>query len=331
MTKIAGVQVSAQVAQAYKTGSAQDKANIVSFIKYQQGQKSAQGSGMGGGSAASMYGFQSLVLDDPQIKSIIKRAAKEGWTPDRVQAAIMKTRYWKTHSDSQRQWAQLKKSDPSTAKERLANAQESVSALAAYEGIDLGARLGAISEAVASGKVTSEAQIKRMILAEAQYNPTAAAGGLTAQASQIKARGDDYGVSMTGQGAFDWAKKMEGGTADAGVIDEYLKQQAVSRFGSNATIVSALDRGQTVRQALDPQLAQVSDLLEIDPDTIKLTDPKWSAILEQPDQQVGLRVMTSAEAARWARSQDAYKKTANGQATAASLAESISKAFGNVA
>lgn len=282
--------------------------------------------------ANETYGYMGGALQNGEIKRLLKQAGTEGWSEARIKTALMNTKYWKSHTAAQRNWDQLSSTDPKTAKQMVADARGNVTALAARLGITISsARLSSLAQKIASEGITDAGQIQRMVAAEAQFTGgNLSPGDISAGVSQIKARASDYGVMMSDQAAFDWAQRLAAGTATQDGVNEFLLEQSKARFASNKMIQDALARGQTVRDALDPQIAQVADLLEIDPDTIRLTDSRWSPILEKTDGP-DVRVMTQSEAAQYARSLPEWNKTANAQASAATFAERLAQTFGKVA
>lgn len=278
------------------------------------------------------YGYMGAILNIPEIKNILTTAGKEGWSPERIQGAITQTAYWKSHTAAERNWLQLQSSDPEEARKQLQTAKDNLTTIALREGVSISqSRLDELATKVASGGITDSAAIQRMVVAEASYSPTASVGGIQAQASAIRARAQEFGIRLTEQGAFDWAKRIESGTADQGTVDEFLRQQAKARFANSPLVTQALEQGLTVRQAIDPQIAQVSELLEIDPDTVNITDAKFSPLVEYVDPDGNQRTMTTSEAAKWARGQNEYRTTAGANREAAALAENIAQRFGAVA
>lgn len=325
MAKILGITVTDQQARDYNTRDINGRIQILQFIG--RGDLVDQAVQEWAG---QNYGYLGGALKDKEVKALLTRAGREGWSEARIQAALIKTKYWTTHTANQRNWEQLKQTDPKTAKELVANAQANVGAIAARLGVSLkSGRAKSLAENIAKNGITDPAVIQRMVAGEAQFTGNLGPGDIQANVSAIKARGSEFGVLFSDRVAFDWAQRLAAGTATQDGIDEYLRQQAQARYASNKMIQDGLARGQTVREILDPQIAQVADLLEIDPDAIRLTDPRWSPILEKPDEDT-MRPMTSAEAAQYARSQPEWEKTRNAQATSAGFGEKLLQTFGAV-
>jgi hypothetical protein len=325
MARVLGLTVPDQFAKDYSAADVNTRVAMLRFIHQDQLVDRAIDQW-----AQENYGYLGLALKNGEIRKIINQAAREGWNDQRILGALSKTKYWKGHTDAQRKWDTLKSTDPKTAKQQIKDAQGNVSAIAARMGITLGGGAKRLAEHIAKNGITDPAQINRLIAAEAHMGSNLGPGDITAGVSQIKARASEFGVPLTDKGAFDWAKRLADGTASQDGVDEFLRQQSKARFANNKMIQDALGRGQTVRDALDPQIAQVSDLLEIDPDTINLIDPRWSPILEKVD-GTDMRVMTSAEAAEFARAQPQWNKTRNAQSSAAAFGEKLLNTFGQVA
>lgn len=327
MPKLYGVQLPDQFVNEYKTADINKRVAMWRFINRPDLADRAVDEW-----AKENYGHYGLAFNDPEIKKILRQAATEGWSDQRILGALQKTKYWKTHTEAQRRWDTLNSTDKATAKQLVKDTQGNVEAIASRMGVTLGSKSKKLAEHIAKNGITDPQEIQRLIAAEARMGGgNLGPGDITANVSAIKARASDYGVLLTDQGAFDWAQRLAAGTATQDGVNEYLMQQAKARFSSNKMIQDALARGQTVRDALDPQIAQIAELLEIDPDTIRLTDPRWSSVMEKQQDDGTFNVMTSADAAAYARGLPEWNKTRNAHESAASFGEALLQRFGAVA
>src|SRR5690606_2004072 len=69
--------------------------------------------------ARRVYGMGAAWLDHPEVGPILKRAAAEGWSKDRLEGALSATDWWVQTTQSKRQWDALKSSDPNEAESRI--------------------------------------------------------------------------------------------------------------------------------------------------------------------------------------------------------------------
>src|SRR5258708_1028556 len=65
--------------------------------------------------ARQLYGYLAAYLDDPEVGPLLQQAATEGWDASRLQGALYETNWWKTRSETARQWDALSSTDPATA------------------------------------------------------------------------------------------------------------------------------------------------------------------------------------------------------------------------
>lgn len=66
-----------------------------------------------------LYPAMAAWIDHPEVGPILEQAAKENWSPIRLQNAIQETEWWKTTSDAMRQWDALEESNPGEAAARV--------------------------------------------------------------------------------------------------------------------------------------------------------------------------------------------------------------------
>lgn len=277
------------------------------------------------------FGYLAVYLDHPEIGPILRQAADSGWTQERLQAALFNTNFWKTTSQSQREWNMLRTSDPAEANRRLQGMQAQLRNLVDQQGFGDrfdDAALSQMSEIFLSQNMSQE-EMQRALFAHIPYiqgrTPVGTAG-LTMQ--QVKTRAGEYGLPMSDQAAYDWATRIASGAATQDAVDVYLREQAKSRY---SWLAEDLDRGATVRGLFDPMIQTASQLLEIDPSRIDLTDPRFSQLIDHTDENGVRRSMTLAEAGQAVRSMSEWQTTDNAKQAASQAADSILKSFGKVA
>jgi hypothetical protein len=81
---------------------------------------------------------------------------------------------------------------------------------------------------------------------------------------------------------------------------------------------------------MSPIKMSVAENLEIAPETVDLLDPRFAELLQVRTENGTYRPMTSAEATRWARSQEQFKGTKKAEEASSGLAEALAKTFGKV-
>lgn len=277
--------------------------------------------------ARQQYGALAAWLDHPEVGPILQQAAREGWTSEKLQSTIMQTNWWKTTSASQRQWDQVKLSDPAEAKKQSDAMATTIASLLSKEGGTLPPeRIAALAELALRNGLQGDA-IPAAVLAEVQLNPTSQGGLLGARMTQARQAASQYALPMSDAMAFEWAKGIATGTQTEQGLTEYLQAQAQAAYASDPHLARGLADGFTVRQVLDPQITASANLLGIDPDTIDLRDQKWAPILQFND-GAQTRTRTLDETLKYVRSTDDYWQTKGAESEAAGFVKQLASQFG---
>jgi hypothetical protein len=275
------------------------------------------------------YGSMAGYINDPTLGPILLQAGREGWTPEKMQAAVMQTDWWKNTAASQRAYDVLTNTDPATANNQVIEMQSKLAMLSSQEGLPLNeAQLHQLATQFVRNGTTDQALIKQQVVAQAQYNPSGYVGTLGAMVSSVKQQAAQYLVPLSDQTAFNWAKQIDMGTQTADGFNSYVRQVAKGQFGD---LADQIDLGLTPRQLIDPQIQQAAQLLEVDPDSINPMDQKFSPIISYADPATNKnRPMTLAETAKYIKGLPDWAKTDQANQAAASLGSQILKTFGRV-
>lgn len=85
---------------------------------------------------AEQYGLSSaLINSSKELKSLFNKAVSGQWSPNRFQASLKNSRWWKTQSSTLRKYITTKYTDPATFKQGWAAGQAKVNALAVQVGL----------------------------------------------------------------------------------------------------------------------------------------------------------------------------------------------------
>lgn len=221
------------------------------------------------------YGYEAAFLDDPVIGPILRTAAKNNYDQAQLLGLIYRTpaaKAWWTHnSDTKRQWDAEAKLDPAAHRQKIANQQAQILALAGQDGFNLDPTRAAkiANDSLAYGWSTD--QIKEAVAHEYRYDPSAS----NETVANIKQDAYNYAVPISDQAIQTWAQKIMGGTATPDDFKAYAQQQAKSLY---PTISAALDGVDTQTYA-DPYKQIAARELGVNPDSINLLEPKWQRAL----------------------------------------------------
>lgn len=313
------------------------------------------------------YGYLAAFLDTPEVGDLLRKAARQGWSQTRLEVELQKTDFWKTTTQSQRQWDALKEQNPQDAAGQAQTREAEIDALAKQLGVRLdpadlrkiaddSIRFGwaqtQIRSAVAaeyeySGGTEKVPAAERMNQGEArrqgigpigraqanagttQQTPQGEEFGLAAQtAREVRERASQYLVPISDQMMERWTEQMVRGETDMEGFNAYLVEQAKSLFPGMA---GALDRGVTVAQYADPYRQIAARELEMAPEAVDLTDPRFRQMLDQRDSKGNRVAMTLSESAEYLRKMPEWQQTRGANEKAAALTESILARFGKVA
>lgn len=272
------------------------------------------------------YGSLAAYYQHPELGPILRQAALEGWARERIEARVKATNFWRTTTEAQRGFDQLEREDPASAAAKVAQVTQAITTLLANEGVDLAPERVQVLARDAARNGTAADQLPRIVLAEVAFDPDRAqpVGRLGSRMTEVKSRADAYFVPMDDQSAWEWAKQIETGQAEAGSYDEYLRQQAKAMLPS---LADRIDAGQTVRQLLAPQITTAANLLEIDPTQVDLRDPRFAPILQHNDGTT-TREMTVAETGQLIRNTDDYWHTQGANDLVATRVSALANALG---
>lgn len=276
--------------------------------------------------AREQYGYLAAYLDDPEIGPILRQAAEQNWSPQKLQGALYPTQWWQNTQSSARTWDAAYAQDPATVDAQIQQQMADLKAQAAKLGfvIDVGHLHDLARDSLRLG--WDQTQIANAIGAESFRN-----GKLSTSTTMqgVRQAVSDYGIPMSDATMNDWGAKI----AQGEVTTEDLRQQLVNMAkGLFPGVADQLDKGLTVRQLADPYIQLAAQTLEIGPDTIDFKDPKWSAALNGVDSKGVRRSLTLGEWSDKIKADASYgwSKTKGAQAQAFDLSDTLGKAFGKV-
>jgi hypothetical protein len=110
---------------------------------------------------------------------------------------------------------------------------------------------------------------------------------------------------------------------------KYVREQSKSMFPA---LAAAIDQGITVRQYADPYIQRTAQLLEISPEAIDLTEPKYRKFLDNvlPDGKRSAMALWEVETLLKKDPIYGYDATKGARTEAAQLSMSLAKQFGAV-
>jgi len=276
---------------------------------------------------AGHYGYGKWAWDDPELQGVLKNIAKNpsGWTVDAVKGALTNTQWWENNGLTVATFLEKQTSSPADSQRDVKAKADDIAAYAHNFGIVIPPdRLNSMAtDALKFG--WDDTTLHGAVANEFHYTAGATDSPFV---SSLRQSAKDQLVPLTDSAIQQWGTDIASGRMTQADWDTYLKDQAKSKYPG---LAGYLDSGGTMKTFVAPYAKSIGDTLEINPDSIDFTDPKYAPILNQVDPKTGnLQVMSLAETQTWARQQPGWATTKNANQITSSLGEKLLQTFGQV-
>lgn len=278
---------------------------------------------------AENYGFVDALLDsNPELKKLFKQAVQGQWTPEKFQAEIRDTKWWKTHSSSERDFLVLKYGDPKTADQKMDQAFIHVRQLANQMGVvesdSLLKKMRTWAYNVAA-KGWDDASLRNEVGKFVYFNKAAQGEGGETMA-KLKGYAYSMGVTMSGSWYADRTRDVLRGLATEQDMMDTIKRQAKTLFPEYS---KQIDGGQTVMDIASPYIQSMQNILEIPSGSISLQDKTIKAALQNKNKQTGQnQAMPLWQFENQLRQDPRWKQTQNAQNSLMQVAHQVLSDFG---
>lgn len=323
----------------YKRGDYKDFLDGADItVKNYSGSGGGGGGGGGGSSApevkplsrnetAEQYGFVESMLDAiPELRGLFNRAVSGGWTASKFQAEVRNTQWFKTHTESERQFLIKQYGDPATAGQLWHVNQLKVWSMASAVGASVD---WDVVNKFAYGIMAlgwDEGQLRAELAKHIALGSTSQGG----QAGQVMNELKQYGYEMGWQfNDYDLqyaAQQVVGGMR---TTDQYKAQIRNVAKGIYSQWSDQIDAGQTVMGLASPYFQSMSSILELPAGSITLDDPLIKNALQSKDLATGEnRIKQLWEFENDLRNDERWKKTQNAQNSTMQIAHKVLSDFG---
>lgn len=282
---------------------------------------------------AEQYGFvQGLLNSTPELKNLFNKAVKEQWTAQKFQAELRDTKWWKTHSNTERDFLTLQYGDPKSANQKLDQAYVQVRQIANQLGIvetreDL-KKIQSLYKTWAYNMVAkgwNEQQLRAEVVKYIKlgdYQEGEAGENLM----KLKEMAYNYGVTMSQYWYESRAKNIVSGAATLTDYQNEIKKQAKTLYPQFS---KQIDGGQTVMDIASPYIQSMGQILELPAGSIDLLDPTIKTALQNKNKATGKNeVMPLWQFENQLRSDPRWKKTQNAQNSLMQVAHQVLADFG---
>lgn len=302
-----------------------------------------------------MYGLTgAIVNNDKSLQDAIKRITRDKITdPSLIDQIILDTTWFRGYTNTRLQVDKERRSkDPSIWEAQVGERARQVRAEFESAGAEIDeatARMYAENLIYGSARIEgntvfyNDAWMRRTIAGAIDYSKTKNVNGITirdldgqagAYAEQLTKLAADYGmdISRSGTGFNDWLENslrrlMESPDPEKYMVDvdDELKQNAISMYPGMA---SQIERGFTLKQALDPYLKMIATELEFDPNMFDLNDNLLQRAVNGIDDKGNHKPMSLYDAKLAARKDERWQYTSTAKKEYTDMASTILKDFG---
>lgn len=271
--------------------------------------------------------LEHLLTSIPELHQQLVKAIDGKMDTSTFLNNIHQTTWWKKHNDATRQLVGEQLADPAQYKSDMAAAQDRVSQTANK----LGVKLNSTQLYWLAGRSLKEGMTDQTLQNEVGARLTGTGQGQAAALSdQIKQTFDEYGVPLSAGNLMAYTKNVLAGRT---TVDTYNHQAVANAKSMYPSLSGQLDSGLTVKQIADPYINTMANLLEIDPQTIQLTDPTIKRALQGSviNQSNGSTTATSTPLYKFEnqlRSDPRWAYTKNAKDTVSTALVNIGKTWG---
>ena len=280
---------------------------------------------------AANFGWSLAVINsNPELKALFAQAtstgAGGGWTTDHFVAKVRDTNWFKTNADTARQAIILQKADPATYAARLNQAMAQARAMVGDTGAQMTAeqfnKIG--TDALMFGWNTEQLRQNMASFVTAgtggQY-----AGGAAAHQYQYGALAAQYGESIDPVRMGQLIRGAVTGTVTGDSVRNDMIARASSRYPALAARLAA---GETVQQIADPYIQSYAKILEVNPNTVNLSDNLVQSALSGTDAKGQPSTKTVWAFENDLRSDPRYMKTQGAQDASMGMAHRVLQDWG---
>jgi hypothetical protein len=283
---------------------------------------------------ASMAGFTVAFFTQDKSRNGLWQwfnvALKENWTGDRLLQAVRNTKWFKTHSDAQREASLLRTSDPKTYAARVSQMRVRVGHMAVELGVPLADRYGDQIALMAFTNNWDDGQIRGyMMRYNAVYASISAGKLLGGSAGQVQTRltqaAADNGIRLSPKTLGSWVQHVVHGALTEQHALGQIQNLAISAFPGLADRIKA---GESVRDVAEPYMQTMAKLWEMNPADIDLFNPKLRSALNTRGQDGNYSMLTLPDFERQLKKDQRWMGTDNAQDELMENGHQVLNAFG---
>lgn len=274
--------------------------------------------------------LSGLLTGVPELKTLLAKAVKAGWSVAKFQQSVQGSKWYRTHNAQARALISQKYSDPKEYATRVQNAQNQVTALANQMGVRI------TSPTMLNNLATmflvqgwDQTELQHQLGKRYDVNDTTPDGQAATFYGQLKELYDNMGVPTSGTWLRTQVKRLLSGEQTMDAFQQRAVAQAQSLYPAIAANISA---SHTVRDIAEPYMQTMANLLELNPASIKLSDPSIKQALQGTTTVQGGKqtvfTTTLNDFEKSLRGDPRWQYTRNAKDTVSSALVNIGRTFG---
>lgn len=294
---------------------------------------------------AANYGWAMATLNSsPDLKKLFSKAVSKQYTPERFIAELRNTAWFKKNSESQRKMIVLKTTDPT---QYVSQVSQVMASLADQYSQATGEVLPYTPPKAVNGKITvgagflydaavqslsmglNEAQIKDQLFKSIDWTQkihASSLGGTTSgQLQQMRQQAAALGVDPSDSWYGDQIGKIALGNDSIEGSALRLKELAKQRYSAFA---DRIDAGESVSDISEGYKQSLSKVLEINPGSIDVFDPKIQSALTRRNDEGADAPASINQFEDDLRKDDRWQYTQNAKETLLGTGSNLLKNFG---
>jgi hypothetical protein len=266
---------------------------------------------------AETYGMSyAFFKSQPELMKLLDGAVAEQWSPEKFQAHVKNSKWWKTNSETVRQAQLLQKTDPATYKANMEAARVAARQMAVKTGAILSDKN---VEKLAKNMVWygwQDAQVSNFLGQYIDFTDKQTLGGMAgAAAKAIKEEAYKNGVAVTEQSVKNNAAYIVRGLTTMEKVQASMREQSAGLYPAFADQIKA---GASIQDLAQPYVQIVAQELGLPETDVNVYTPKVKAALGRVDakgqpQAMGLDEFTQLvrNDPKWRRQPGVAEKTMN--------------------
>lgn len=257
---------------------------------------------------AETYGMSyAFFKSQPELWKELNQAVEGQWTPEKFQAEIKNTNWWKKNSESVRKAQVMEKTDPATYKASMQGARALAQDLAVKTGAILsGKQLDGLARNIVHLE-WNEAQIGNYLGQYIKFAEDKTLGGIAGQAAkEIKREAYSLGIAVTEESLLNNAQYLVRGLTTMEKITGSLREQAMGLYPALADQIKA---GASVQDLASPYVQVLASELGLPDTDIDVFSPKIKAALNQAGPDGAPSPMDLAQFTQLVRDDPSWRKT----------------------